>query len=52
MIVVCYIIAAVVPRSIGRHRAVRVATAAAAVLRPVVRLLGPLPRLLRPPGAR
>jgi CBS domain containing-hemolysin-like protein len=46
MIVVCYIIAAVVPRSIGRHRAVRVATASAAVLRPVVRLLGPLPRLL------
>ncbi|HEU5420615.1 MAG TPA: CNNM domain-containing protein, partial [Streptosporangiaceae bacterium] len=46
MIVVCYLIAAVVPRTIGRHRAVRVATAAAAILRPVVRLLGPLPRLL------
>jgi CBS domain containing-hemolysin-like protein len=46
MIVVSYIIAAVVPRSIGRHRAVRVATAAAGILRPVVRLLGPLPRLL------
>src|SRR6185437_14338691 len=46
MIVVSYIIAAVIPRSIGRHRAVRVATAAAGILRPVVRLLGPLPRLL------
>jgi len=46
MIAVCYIIAAVIPRSIGRHRAVRVATAAAGILRPVVRLLGPLPRLL------
>jgi CBS domain containing-hemolysin-like protein len=46
MIAACYIIAAILPRSIGRHQAVRVATAAAAVLRPVVRLLGPLPRLL------
>jgi CBS domain containing-hemolysin-like protein len=46
MIVVSYIIAAVIPRSIGRHQAVRVATASAGVLRPVVRVLGPLPRLL------
>ena len=46
MIAVSYLIAAVVPRSIGRQHAVGVASAAAAVLRPVVRLLGPLPALL------
>ena len=46
MIVLSYIIAAVIPRSIGRQRAGRVATSAAAVLAPVVRVLGPLPRLL------
>jgi CBS domain containing-hemolysin-like protein len=46
MIVISYIIAAVIPRGIGRQRAVRVASTAASVLRPVVRLLGPIPRLL------
>jgi len=46
MIVVSYVIAAVVPRSIGQQRAVGVASAAAVVLRPVVRLLGPIPALL------
>jgi CBS domain containing-hemolysin-like protein len=50
MIVVCYIIDAVIPRSIGRQGAVRVASAAAAVLRPVVRLLGPIPGLLLATG--
>jgi CBS domain containing-hemolysin-like protein len=51
MIVVAYIIAAVVPRSIGRQHAVGVASAAAVVLRPVVRLLGPLPALLQAIGS-
>jgi CBS domain containing-hemolysin-like protein len=46
MIVIAYIISAVVPRSMGGRHAVRVASAAAAVLRPVVRLLGPVPGLL------
>jgi CBS domain containing-hemolysin-like protein len=50
MIVVGYIIAAVLPR-IGRQHAVRVATSAAAVLRPVIRLLGPIPRLLVATGS-
>jgi CBS domain containing-hemolysin-like protein len=50
MIVVSYIIAAVIPRSIGRQHAVRVASAAAAVLRPLVRLLGPIPGLLLATG--
>ncbi len=50
MIVACYVIAAVVPRRVGRARAVRVATSAARVLRPLVRLLGPLPGLLQAAG--
>ncbi len=50
MTVASYAIAGIIPRSIGRHHAVRVAGAAAAVLRPAVRLLGPLPRLLAAAG--
>ncbi len=50
MITVCFVIAAVIPRRIGRQHVVRVASAAASVLRPVVRLLGPLPRLLLATG--
>src|SRR5215469_656222 len=46
MTVASYLIAGVLPRSIGRHYPVQVASHAAAVLRPAVRLLGPLPRLL------
>jgi CBS domain containing-hemolysin-like protein len=46
MIVVTYAITAVVPRSRGQQRTVRVATSAAAILHPVVRALGPFPRLL------
>jgi len=46
MTVLIYVVAGVVPRALGRQRAVRVATAAASVLRPVNRLLGPLPRIL------
>ncbi len=41
-----YLIAGAVPRSIARRNAVGVASAAAGVLRPIVRLLGPVPKLL------
>jgi CBS domain containing-hemolysin-like protein len=51
MTVASYLLAGVIPRSIGRRAPVRVASAAAAVLRPVVRLLGPLPRLLAAAGS-
>src|SRR5580692_9455954 len=51
MTVASYVLAGTVPRSIGRHYPVKVASAAASVLRPVVRLLGPLPRLLAAAGA-
>ncbi len=44
--VLSYVIAGMVPRSIGRRNPVRVATAAAGVLHPVVAVLGPIPRLL------
>jgi CBS domain containing-hemolysin-like protein len=50
MTVVIYVASGVVPRSQGQRSAVRMATAAAAVLAPVTRLLGPLPRLLLSPG--
>ncbi len=50
MIVVCYLVAGVIPRTLGRQRSVQVASAAAAVMRPVIRLLGPLPRLLQATG--
>jgi CBS domain containing-hemolysin-like protein len=46
MTIASYLLAGLIPRSIGRHYPVRVASAAASVLWPVVRLLGPLPRLL------
>jgi len=51
MTVASYLLAGVLPRSIGRHYPVQVASAAATVLRPVIRLLGPLPRLLAAAGA-
>jgi CBS domain containing-hemolysin-like protein len=51
MTVASYLLAGVIPRSIGRHYPVRVASAAASVLWPVGRLLGPLPRLLAAAGA-
>jgi CBS domain containing-hemolysin-like protein len=50
MTVASYVLAGILPRSIGRHNPVKVATAAAGVLRPVIRLLGPLPRLLAAAG--
>jgi CBS domain containing-hemolysin-like protein len=50
MTVAVYLVTGTVPRSLGRRNAVRVASTAASVLAPVVRLLGPLPRLLLAPG--
>jgi CBS domain containing-hemolysin-like protein len=51
MTVVIYVVTGIVPRSLGRLSAVRVASSAASVLAPVMRLLGPLPRRLLLPGA-
>ena len=50
MTVLIYVVAGVAPRSLGSQRAVRVASTAASVMHPVVRLLGPLPRLLLAAG--
>jgi CBS domain containing-hemolysin-like protein len=50
MTVAIYVVTGIVPRSLGHRNAVRVASAAASVLALVVRLLGPLSRLL-PGGA-
>ncbi len=46
MTIVIYLTDGPLPRAIGRRNPVGVASAASAVLRPVVRLLGPLPALL------
>jgi CBS domain containing-hemolysin-like protein len=46
MTIVIYLTDGPLPRAIGRRSPVRVASAASAVLRPVVRLLGPVPALL------
>jgi CBS domain containing-hemolysin-like protein len=45
-----YLIAGAVPRTIARRNPVGVASAAATVLRPIVRLLGPVPKLLAAAG--
>jgi CBS domain containing-hemolysin-like protein len=45
-----YLLAGTVPRAFGRHNPVGVASAAARVLHPMVRVLGPLPRLLAAAG--
>jgi CBS domain containing-hemolysin-like protein len=47
---VIYLVSGIVPRSLGRRNAVRMASTAAAIVAPVTRLLGPLPRLLLAPG--
>ena len=51
MTLASYLLAGVIPRRIGRRAPVKVASAAATVLGPVIRLLGPLPRLLTAFGA-
>jgi CBS domain containing-hemolysin-like protein len=45
-----YLVTGIVPRFPGQRNAVRLASSAAAILAPVTRLLGPLPRLLLVPG--
>jgi len=50
MTVVIYLVSGTVPRSLGRRNAVRMASTAAAIVAPITRLLGPLPRLLLAPG--
>ncbi len=46
MAAAAFFVAGLLPRSLGSRSTVRVASAAAVVLRPATRLLGPLPRLL------
>ena len=50
MTVASYVLAGLIPRSVGRRSPVKIASASAAVLRPVIRLLGPIPRLLASAG--
>jgi len=51
MTVATYLLAGLAPRAIARHYPVKVASAAATVLRPILKVLGPLPRLLASAGA-
>jgi CBS domain containing-hemolysin-like protein len=50
MTILIYMVAEIMPRAIGRRNPVRLASAASAVLHPVIRLLGPLPGLLLATG--
>jgi len=50
MTAVVYVAAGMVPRSMGRRYAAAVAVAAASVMQPVVRLMGPVPSLLLAAG--
>jgi magnesium and cobalt exporter, CNNM family len=52
MIVAVYVATVLVPRSAERQHPARVALAAAAILHPVVRFLGPLPQFLGAAGHR
>jgi CBS domain containing-hemolysin-like protein len=46
MAAVLYVVAGIAPRMLGRQHEARLAVAAAGILYPVVRVLGPLPRVL------
>jgi CBS domain containing-hemolysin-like protein len=46
MTAVIYVIAGIVPRNLGREYATSVAATAAAVMQPIVRLMGPIPSVL------
>jgi CBS domain containing-hemolysin-like protein len=46
MTAVIYVVAGIVPRTLGRQYAAGVADTAASVMQPVVRLMGPIPALL------
>jgi CBS domain containing-hemolysin-like protein len=50
MTVIIYVLAGIVPRTLGQQYAARVAGSAASVMQPVVRLLGPVPSLLLATG--
>jgi CBS domain containing-hemolysin-like protein len=50
MTALIYVATGLVPRSLGRLSAVRMASTAASVMAPIVKVLGPLPRLLQPTG--
>src|SRR5579859_30533 len=50
MTVVIYVIAGIVPRTLGRRYAASIAARAASVMQPVVRLMGPIPGLLLATG--
>jgi len=50
MSVVIYVVAGIVPRTLGREYATSVAGTAAAVMQPIVRLMGPIPALLLATG--
>ena len=46
MTAVGYVVAGIVPRTLGRQYSARVADTAASVMQPVVRLMGPIPAML------
>jgi CBS domain containing-hemolysin-like protein len=50
MSVLLFVVAGIGPRTLGRRHQARVAAAGASILYPLVRLLGPLPRLLTAGG--
>ncbi len=50
MTVVIYVVAGIVPRSLGREYAASIAATAAAVMQPIVRLMGPIPAALLATG--
>ncbi len=50
MTVVIYVVAGIVPRTLGREYAASVADKAASVMQPVVRLMGPIPAMLLATG--
>ncbi|HEX5187966.1 MAG TPA: hemolysin family protein [Streptosporangiaceae bacterium] len=50
MTVVVYVVAGIVPRTLGRRYATTVADTAASVMQPIVRLMGPIPGVLLATG--
>jgi CBS domain containing-hemolysin-like protein len=50
MTVVIYVVAGIVPRTLGRDYAASVAATAASVMQPIVRLMGPIPAVLLATG--
>lgn len=51
MAAVLFVVAGIAPRTLGRQHEARLAIAAAGILYPVVRMLGPLPRLMLAVGS-